>query len=334
MIIESKAPTRVDLAGSTVDVGITYLFYNDPVTVNFAIDQFASVKIKTRKDKKINIISKDRNIEIDFEDITKIHNNHPLSLITRSIEFYSPRIGFDMIVDCMAPAGAGIAGSSALNVALQGALNELTKKGYTKEQLLWLGKNLETIEIRVPTGPQDYFSAMYGGVNIVHLEKDKVHTEQLNLDYKELEDRFVLLYSGKPRMSGINNWDAVRNVIDDKDNVPKKFQAIVDNARIMEKVLKNKEIDKIGEVIADEWEKRKKLSINFSSEKIEGLLRIAKENGAISGRACGAGGGGCVVIFVNKGKKQDVIKALEKECQIIDFKIAKEGLVVNLKDGL
>ena len=76
MIIESSAPTRVDLAGGTLDIYPLYLFHKNPVTVNFAINQYARVSLKIRDDKKIHIMSKDRKVKVSFESIAQIHHNH------------------------------------------------------------------------------------------------------------------------------------------------------------------------------------------------------------------------------------------------------------------
>jgi len=53
MIIESSAPTRVDLAGGTIDIPPLFLFHEGAATVNFAVSLLAKCRIETRDDSAI-----------------------------------------------------------------------------------------------------------------------------------------------------------------------------------------------------------------------------------------------------------------------------------------
>ena len=68
MRIESKAPTRVDLAGGTLDIWPLYLFHPGAVTINAAITRYASCVIETQEvgDEKIQLISRDTQREESF----------------------------------------------------------------------------------------------------------------------------------------------------------------------------------------------------------------------------------------------------------------------------
>src|ERR671917_2569747 len=65
MIIESTAPTRVDLAGGTIDIWPLYLFHPGATTVNFAISLYARCRIETREDDRVILESRDR--QVTFE---------------------------------------------------------------------------------------------------------------------------------------------------------------------------------------------------------------------------------------------------------------------------
>ncbi|MBV9211182.1 MAG: hypothetical protein JOZ52_11160, partial [Acidobacteria bacterium] len=67
MIIESSAPTRVDLAGGTIDIWPLYLFHPGAATVNFAINLRASCRIETRDDGRIILESRDRQVAFETE---------------------------------------------------------------------------------------------------------------------------------------------------------------------------------------------------------------------------------------------------------------------------
>jgi len=163
-VTESQAPTRIDLCGGTIDIWPLYLFHNSAATINLAVNLYAKTRIKERRDSKIVIESKDLKKRIKFDSIDKLSHNHSLSLITKILSFFKPETGLHIETDCEAPAGAGLAGSSALNIALCTAMNKLTGKSYSKKELITIAKNIESQVIRVPTGEQDYYPAMFGGL--------------------------------------------------------------------------------------------------------------------------------------------------------------------------
>src|SRR5262249_53410984 len=127
MIIESSAPTRVDLAGGTIDIWPLYLFHPGATTVNFALSLRASARIETRDDKKIILESRDREVRLEttLDRIDELARDERLELVSRMVHFFRPERGFHLIANSEAPAGAGISGSSALAIALIGALNRL-----------------------------------------------------------------------------------------------------------------------------------------------------------------------------------------------------------------
>ena len=126
MILQAQAPTRIDLAGGTVDIWPLYLFHEGAQTVNFAIDQYARCTIEERTDGRFHIESRDRGMRVEIPAYDELKADTELSLVSKLIHFFKPSTGLNVTTDCMAPAGAGLAGSSALNIALCGALNKLT----------------------------------------------------------------------------------------------------------------------------------------------------------------------------------------------------------------
>ena len=49
----------MDLAGGTIDIWPLYLFHDNAVTVNFAVDRYASCVLETRTDQQIVLRSRD-----------------------------------------------------------------------------------------------------------------------------------------------------------------------------------------------------------------------------------------------------------------------------------
>ncbi len=145
MIIESSAPTRVDLAGGTIDIPPLFLFHEGAATVNFAVDLMAHCRIETRDDDKIVIESIDRaeKFETSLGKIGELTNEPRLELLSKLVYFFKPEIGFTMTTESEAPAGAGLAGSSTLNIACIGALNKLVGDRYTPDRFIPIAANVE-----------------------------------------------------------------------------------------------------------------------------------------------------------------------------------------------
>jgi D-glycero-alpha-D-manno-heptose-7-phosphate kinase len=324
--IISSAPTRIDLAGGTLDIWPLHLFFDNPPTLNAAIDLYATVEIVPRKDKQIFLTSRDLGLSDNFPSLSKVPDKHPLELIVRTLKFYQPNSGLEIFTDCKAPQGSGIGGSSALNIALHGALNRLTGRRYKKSEIIEIAKNIETQVIKVPAGCQDYYPAMYGGVRKVLPGVRSTETQKFAINPAELTRHFVLCYTGKPRNSGINNWEVTKKAVDGNRTVIRHLKSIRDCAVDMEKALSRGNIKDLAPIFAQEWKARKQLAPNISTPQMDLLMRAARKKGALAGKVCGAGGGGCIAFIVPPSKKQAVTEELtSKGGQVLPFRFVTRG---------
>jgi D-glycero-alpha-D-manno-heptose-7-phosphate kinase len=332
LIIESQAPTRIDLAGGTIDLWPLYLFHDRSRTLNFAIDQYARCRLETRTDNRFVIESKDRGARVEADSLAALRGDEELSLISKLIGFFKPDVGLHVVTDCMAPAGAGLAGSSALNIALCGALNALAGDRYPKERLPFLAINVETQVLKAPAGYQDYFPAVYGGVSRVRLDIEGVAREAVETDLDQLESRVALCFTGAPRNSGINNWEMYKRHIDNVPGIHDRFERIRDTALRIDEALTARAFDRIGALFAEEWASRRELAPGITTDFIDELIERARAHGAEAAKVCGAGGGGCVAFYCQPGRKPDVEAALAAAGgRVIPYRIAREGLVVTRK---
>ncbi|HTK38928.1 MAG TPA: hypothetical protein VL325_10585 [Pyrinomonadaceae bacterium] len=337
MIIESSAPTRVDLAGGTIDIPPLFLFHEGAATVNFAVNLLAKCRIETRDDNKIMLESVDRGekFEVDLENIATLKDEPRLELLSKLVYFFKPETGFNMITESHAPAGAGLAGSSTLNIACIGALNTLVGNRYTPERFIPIAANVECQVIKVPTGFQDYYSAQYGGVACIHFRPDGMHREALDIERKTLEERIAVCYTGEPRNSGINNWELTKRHIDGDKELFQLFDGIRDSAVAMRAALLAADWDEVGEILRKAQPERKKLSPNITTPQMDLLIDEAIKNGAIAAKVCGAGGGGCMAFYCEEGRRSDVEKALSAQpgAEVLDWKISADGLKVSVCDN-
>ena len=227
------------------------------------------------------------------------------------------------------PAGAGIAGSSALNIAICGALARFTGDTLDPEELMDVAKDVEAQVINVPTGLQDYRPAMYGGIAALELQAGRPTRVALDVDPQELQERLVLCYTGEPRNSGTNNWDITKRHIDGDRHIFDCFERIRDTAAAMREALVQGDWDATARCLATEWENRKRLAPGVTTPAIDTLIARAMAAGAHGAKVCGAGGGGCLVCLAPPEHVAAVREALaDGEARVLDFQVETTGLSV------
>jgi D-glycero-alpha-D-manno-heptose-7-phosphate kinase len=334
--ITATASCRVDLAGGTLDLWPLYLFHEGAVTVNFALTVLTRASITPRSSPEITFRSLDTAREDRFANLEAFKNarsfKHPLAGHLSRFFLSQPNAptgGFTLETDSESPAGAGISGSSALMIATTAALARYCDNPMGKEAMRVLAQNVEAQLIRVPTGCQDYYPALYGGVGAVRLLASGVDRVAINIPSGELDKRFVLAYTGVPRQSGINNWEVFKAHINGSKRVQKNFAEIADIAKSMHCALTGQEWDKVTALLQREWKLRKTNAPGITTPKIEKLVEVATKNGARAAKVCGAGGGGCVVFLTEPDAKTRVQQKLrDAGAQVLDSKVSRRGVRV------
>jgi D-glycero-alpha-D-manno-heptose-7-phosphate kinase len=335
MRIESKAPTRVDLAGGTLDIWPLYLFHPGAVTINAAVTRYASCVIEThaRGDEKIRLVSRDTKREENFASFSAMvkAKRYHLPLLAEIAKFFAPEDGFTLTTDSEAPAGAGIGGSSAMAVAICAALDRFTAAGKSKVDWIHISRDAEGIVIKVPTGTQDHYPPAFGGAAAIELPPGGERRVELRLDIRELEKRLVLCYTGKPRQSGINNWEVFKAHIDGKKQVRGNLERIAEVAQAMRIALENADWNETGRLMREEWDFRKRNLPTISTKTIDRIIEGARKKGALSGKVCGAGGGGCVVLLIEPDARPTVELAVARAGgQLLPMKIDRSGVQVTV----
>jgi D-glycero-alpha-D-manno-heptose-7-phosphate kinase len=329
--IFAQAPCRADLAGGTIDLWPLYLFHPGSVTVNFALNIQTTCRITPLSGKRIHFRSIDTKREESFSSLDALRKSRKfkLPISARLVEFFAPRQGFLMETDSESPAGAGISGSSALMIASTAALARFTERHLTLEQMRIIAQNVEAQVIEVPTGCQDYYPALYGGVNAIHLDIDGIYREAVRVFAEEIESRFVLAYTGAPRKSGINNWEVFKSHIDGDKRVFRNFERIAEIARSMHQALLRSRWDEVARLLREEWKLRRSNAPGITTPLIDKLIALASKNGGRAAKVCGAGGGGCVIFFVDRGSASRVATVIgENGGHVLPLKLARDGVRV------
>jgi D-glycero-alpha-D-manno-heptose-7-phosphate kinase len=313
MRIESRAPTRIDLAGGTLDIWPLYLYHEGAVTVNCAITRYASCTLEVLPHRKtIKLASRDTRRAQSFSSLAALERcrKHRLPLLAYLVRHFRPRVGLSLSTNSEAPAGAGIGGSSAMAVALCAALDRLTKAGQDRDDWIAISRDIEAIVINVPTGTQDHYPPAFGGAAAIHLEPGRVRREALRVNLDELERRVVVCYTGEPRQSGINNWKVFRAHVDGDRRVYQNLEVISQVAQAMRAALERGQWREVARLMREEWSYRRRNLPTITTPVIDRIIAGARRAGAMAGKVNGAGGGGCVTLLIEPDARAAVERAI------------------------
>jgi D-glycero-alpha-D-manno-heptose-7-phosphate kinase len=317
-----KSPTRVDLAGGTLDLWPLYNFVQDACTVNVAIDIWTTCEIKRNNNgTEIKIESLDLKKSWTFADWPQFANSEEKGLLFykslfRPFEFQLKNLkcGFQLTTSSQSPIGGGLGGSSSLVISTLKAIHVLLNLEIPEPlKLVHLAHNIEAEMLRTPTGTQDYFPAVGGGLNIIDFSARQMSLKVQSFEDTPLAEHFLLVYTGHSHQSGLNNFEVMKGAVSGNQKVLDALKQIKDIANEMKTCVQNSAWNKLPELFRREYEARIQLTPAFSSPEIEKLNRICLEAGASAVKICGAGGGGCVLVWVSPAHRQKVVEVCEAE---------------------
>lgn len=337
--VTATAPTRIDLAGATLDIWPLHCLFENVSTINFGIDLNAEVKITTNDKKQFEISSLDQNFSVSGNFHETINSNtYPLASMLLANFWQEELGGLTIETRAKSPAGAGLGGSSCLAIALAGALTRLRNKlqpsfDLTEREIISGVSNTEARLIRTPTGIQDYWGAMRGALNILDFNPLGVNVTTIADQYVDyMNDHMVVVYCGKSRDSAMNNWEIFKGVFENNQQLQQVFQEITDCAKICRQFALNGEWKNLLEHSHMEWELRKKLWPGIETEETRKIDRATQDAGAYFSRVCGAGGGGVMAVFCPSSSRQSVSEAAASVGgTILDAKVSPKGLQVHFE---
>lgn len=318
--IKVVSPTRVDLAGGTLDLWPLYNFVEGAVTVNLAINVCSHVTISKRADSKIEICSLDLSYQETFDNLQVLldSKNPNLILFQKILSVIQPRAGFRMTTRSDSPVGAGLGGSSSLVISIIKALSKFDGILLgTAHDVVNMAHNIEAGILNTPTGTQDYYPAFSGGLNILNYGAKGIQQEVLSVKKSQMADFFLLVYTGRSHHSGINNFEVLKSAVAKDQKVLAALKKLKKISNEVALVCRAQSWDKLHDLFAQEYESRIQLTEHFSSPEIKEIKKISDKMGKSSVKICGAGGGGCVLIWT----QSSVRSKIESECQAQGFQI-------------
>ena len=324
------APTRIDLAGGTLDIWPIFLLLDQPVTVNVAIDLHAVVEVSPLKDGRIDLFSEDLDLRREAMDSAALVGEGALPLPARLVRSFAPAGGVRMRTRATVPAGSGLGGSSALAAGIAVALGRLAgeKPAGDVHALARRLADLEAQVLRTPTGVQDYYPALLGGVLKLTFAAEGITAQRLGVNPEALAERLVLVYEGATRSSGLSNLDMLHRFLGDDGDTRDAMAAVARAAADLAESLTGGDLDAAGEAMSREMAARRRLSPTVMTPVTERLFAAAATAGALGAMVCGAGGGGCSVSWAAAGRHRQLAAALTAAGgQVLPFQVESRGLL-------
>jgi D-glycero-alpha-D-manno-heptose-7-phosphate kinase len=323
--IEVSSPTRVDLAGGTLDLWPLYNFVGGATTINVAIDIYTKVRLTTHVGKKIILRSKDVGVDREFQDLSEClaAKDSNLAIFQCQLRYWKQDLeklssGFTMESSSESPVGGGLGGSSSLTISLLKAFSQLTDRKFEdNHHLVEVAHNLESEVLNTPTGTQDYYAAASGGMNLLSYSADGIRQQVFPISDSPIRNNFILVYTGRSHHSGMNNFEVLKAAIGkDRKTLANLQQLKVISDEVIEACL-GSHWSKLSELFEREYRTRVDLSPAFTCPEIELLHDLSLKAGADAVKICGAGGGGCVLVWAKPGNQAKVVS----ECQKAGFTV-------------
>ncbi|MCB0411045.1 MAG: galactokinase [Bdellovibrionales bacterium] len=323
-----QSPTRIDLAGGTLDCWPIYLFFNHCVTVNLSVSIFTFVDLVSRPDSEIHLEIQDFDFHKSYKDLGELlrDGDDRLALIRQHLQFWQPSKGFHLKTRSDSPVGGGLGGSSSLCIGLIKAFGQWLGREADKEEAILWASNIEAQVLQTPTGTQDYFPAFEPGLHTIHYGPWGARDELIEFPLKDFRESMFLVYTGKPHHSGMNNWQVLKAVIDKDSHVRQKLGQLREVAFELEEVCRAQRWKELPQLFNAEFEHRVSLSPAFTCPEIESLREVVLRSGGLAVKICGAGGGGCVLVWTAPENKQQVMQ----ECQKEGFQVLNASPVVKV----
>ncbi len=320
MIIRSKAPLRLGLAGGGTDVAPYSDLYGGAI-LNATISMYAYATIKPLNNGKIILHAIDKDEIYEFDSVEELFINNELDLhkgvYNRIVkDFTKKSLSFKLETFVDAPPGSGLGTSSTLVVAILGAFTEWLKLPLGEYDVAQLAYNIERVDLDMAGGKQDQYAATFGGVNFMEFfEKDKVIVNPLRIQQSylnELAYNLILYYTETSRLSSKIIEAQKKNVKAKNQKSIEAMHKLKEQSVMMKEALLKGELDNIGKILDFGWQHKKEMAEGITSPFIDKIYSKAMEHGASGGKISGAGGGGFMIFYCPENTRTNVINALKE----------------------
>ena len=336
MLIRSKAPLRLGLAGGGTDVSPYSDLYGGAI-LNATISLYAYTTIEPLDNGKIIFSSPDTGLE-EVYDSAEVLDTDGFFVLSKGVynrvvrDFTRKPLSFRITCHVDSPAGSGLGTSSTLVVSILGAFAEWLKLPLGEYDMARLAYEIERLDLGMAGGKQDQYAATFGGFNFMEfLPDDKVIVNPLRIRQRyqdELAHNLLLYYTLTSRVSADIIKGQVRNVSDRKQSSIEAMHRLKEQAVWMKESLLKGDIDAIGEILNFGWEHKKRTAEGITNNMLDSIYNTALSAGATGGKVSGAGGGGFMFFYCPATTRYAVEKALCSQFsgQVKRYEFTQEGL--------
>jgi D-glycero-alpha-D-manno-heptose-7-phosphate kinase len=325
----SKSPVRISFGGGGSD---TTAFFkdNNGAVINSTISLHSHCSLSKRTDSKINIDSADLNINKLYLSLEEFLNSEkcPLDLIKATIKVINPSFGFDLYIQSDFPLSSGLGGSAVVVSSIIGCFNEFRIDKWSSYEIAELAYEAERLNMGISGGWQDQYATVFGGFNFMEFSnrQNLIHPLRLSETTKSsLEQNLILCYTNTSHKSGDIHQDQKSNL--DNKGIQENVKKNVKIAYKMRESLLKENLNEFSNLMNDSWELKKSYSSDISTDYLDEIYEGAKQNGALSGKLLGAGGGGYFLFFTNFSNRNKLINWIKSEGLIYtNFKFEDVGL--------
>ena len=335
MIIRSKAPLRLGLAGGGSDVAPYSDIYGGLV-LNATINLYAYCTIEETHDGQIHIDAYDADYHEDFPATGQLENDGRALLVkgvyNRIVRDYHPQpLSFRITTYNDAPAGSGLGTSSTMVVTILKAFIEWLSLPLGDYEVAKLAYEIERKDLQLSGGKQDQYAAAFGGFNYMEfLKDDMVIVNPLKIKrwiVDELEASMLLYFTGRSRSSAAIIDEQKKNTQEKKSDAVEAMHKIKQSAIDTKLALLKGDINAFADILRTAWENKTKMAAHITNPNIDKAMEVALAAGAKAGKVSGAGGGGFIMFIVDPVKKKCVEQALRQlgEGFIMPFNFSEGG---------
>ncbi len=331
--LRARAPVRIDFAGGTTDLP-AYAARDGGAVVNATIARYAYATARPTAKPGVHLRSQDLDEYVRADTVWELEFDGQLDLVKAAVQEIGLEGGVEISVRCDAPRGSGLGASASVAVALVGLLEFLAarhsrRRRLSRFEIAEVACRLES-RLGIVGGKQDQYAAALGGFNYMEFHAETVRVEPLEMPDEmlcELEKHLVLCYTGESRLSGTTNRRMIANYEAGEPTVVEALATVKRIAQDIYRCFLAEDLTPLAELLNEEWAARRKLAEGVVTHRMEQLRAAAIDAGALAAKVCGAGGGGCILLYAGPDREADVRRAVTSlGAQVLDFVFTHSGL--------
>ena len=317
-MIITRTPFRVSFFGGGTDYPLWYREHGGAV-ISGAIDKYCYLLVRHLPpffEYRYRV-----RYAINENKMTHDEIEHPS--VRECMKLLDIKEGIEVVHTADLPAMSGLGSSSSFTVGFLHALYTLNGKKIAKQELAERAIHVEQERIGENVGSQDQVAAAFGGLNRIGFSNERITVTPLDLSHervRDLEDRLLLFFTGFSRRASEIAESQVKN-IPERGTELRRMMEMVDEG---ERILVKGGLDELGGLLHEAWMLKRELSSVVTNPTIDVIYERGRAAGALGGKLLGAGGGGFMLFYVPRDKKQ-VVRAALKELLCVPFRFEGKG---------